>query len=77
MNEDLEKTQEIPIIDEENPTEVAYTSIDYFDENWLPTPKDKGSRFRITEYSKNGKVINEAWGEYNPHAELTNTTSGR
>lgn len=75
MSEDLEKTQEIPIINEEDLTDVAYTSIDYLDENWTPTSKDKGCRFRVTEYNKNGDVINEVWGEYSPDAEVTNTTS--
>lgn len=66
MNNDLEKTQEIPVIGPELDIKsgVVSSEVIYFDKDWNQTSKEDGCHVRITEFDKNGDILNEVWGDY-------------
>ncbi len=48
---------------EPTPNGGAYSRAYYYDKNCIPCPKAKARFVNIVEYDKNGKRINEVYGE--------------
>ena len=49
--------------------EVAKSNICYMDDQYRVVEKEKATKVVITEYDKDGNIINEVWGKFNNKEE--------